>query len=73
MHTHETSWVGLVSSDLSINHDMALHKDRLHLTVGKSILQSVPEDEDQRQALPGLVGTRRWLGGLKSLDNSCIR
>lgn len=55
---HETSRVGLVSADLAINLDVALHKDRLHFTVGKSILKSVPEDEDQRQALPGLVGTR---------------
>jgi hypothetical protein len=64
-HTHETSRVGLVSADLAINLDVALHEDGLHFTVGKSILQSVPEDEDQGKALPGLVRTRRWLGGLK--------
>jgi hypothetical protein len=64
-HTHETSRVGLVSADLAINLDVALHEDGLHFTVGKSILQSVPEDEDQGKALPGLVRTRRWLGGMK--------
>jgi hypothetical protein len=57
-HTHEPSRVGLVSADLAINLDVALHQDGLHLTVGKSILQPVPEDEDQRQALPGLVWSR---------------
>lgn len=63
-HTHETSWVGLVSPDLAINQDMALHEDRNNLTVCQSILEPVPDNEDQRQALPGLVRTRRWLGGL---------
>lgn len=57
-NVHETSRVGLVSADLSINHNMTLHKDRLHFTVRESIFQSVPQDEDQRQAFPGLVRTR---------------
>jgi hypothetical protein len=57
-HTHETGRVCLVRADLAINLDVALHQDGLHLTVGKSIFQPVPEYQDQREALPGLVRTR---------------
>jgi hypothetical protein len=64
-HTHEPSRVGLVSPDLAINQDMALHQDRNNLTVSQSILEPVPDDEDQGKALPGLVRTRRWLGSLQ--------
>jgi hypothetical protein len=64
MHTHEPSWVGLVSPDLAINQHMALHQDRNDLTVRQGILEPVPDDEDKGEALPRLVGTRGWLGCL---------
>jgi hypothetical protein len=44
---------------------MALHQDRNDLTVRQCRLEPVPDDEDQRQALPGLVRSRRWLGSLQ--------
>ena len=65
-HTHEPSRVGLVSPDLAINQDMALHQDRNNLTVCQSILEPVPDDKDEGKALPGLVRTRRWFGGLQN-------
>nr|ACR34531.1 unknown [Zea mays] len=43
---------------------MALHQDRNDLTVRQCILEHVPDDEDQRHALPGLVRSRRWLQSL---------
>ena len=65
MHlTHESRWICLVSPDLAINHNLALHQDWNNFTIGQSILQPVPEDKDQRQALPGFVGTRWRLGCL---------
>jgi hypothetical protein len=64
VHTHEPSWVGLVSPDLAINQHLALHQDRNDLTVCQGILEPVPDDEDKWEALPGLVGTRGWLGSL---------
>jgi hypothetical protein len=42
-----------------------LHQDRNDLTVRQCILEPVPDDEDQRQALLGLVRSRRWLGSLQ--------
>ena len=65
-HTHEPSRVGLVSPDLAINQDMALHQDRNNLAVSQSILEPVPNDEDKGKALPRLVGARRWLGSLQN-------
>jgi len=45
---------------------MALHQDRNNLTVCQSILEPVPDDKDEGKALPGLVRTRRWFGGLQN-------
>ncbi|MFS7976797.1 hypothetical protein Hanom_Chr10g00896601 [Helianthus anomalus] len=53
--THETSRVSLVGPDLVVNKDMTLHQNRLYLTVCQSILQPVPQNEDQGQAFPRLV------------------
>jgi len=59
---HESKWICLVSPDLAINHNLTLHQDWNNFTIGQSILQPVREDKDQRQALPGFVGTRWRLG-----------
>uniref|UniRef100_A0A804NPR1 Uncharacterized protein n=1 Tax=Zea mays TaxID=4577 RepID=A0A804NPR1_MAIZE len=61
-------WVGLVNPDLAINKYMVLHQDRNDLTVRQCILEHVPDDEDQRQALPGLGRSRRWLESLQKKD-----
>jgi hypothetical protein len=47
---------------------MVLHQDRNDLTVRQCILEHVPDDEDQRQALPGLGRSRRWLESLQKKD-----
>ena len=62
--THETSRVSLICPNFPINHNLALHQDRNDLTVRQCILEHVPDNEDQRQALPGLVRSRRWLESL---------
>ena len=63
-NTHETSRVGLISPDFAVNLNMPLHQDGDDFTVGKSILQPVPDDKNKRKALSRLVWSRRWLGGL---------
>ena len=67
---HETSRVGLVSPDFAINLDMPLHQDGDDFTVGESVLQPVPDDKNEGKALPRLVGSRRWLGGLCGTNTS---
>lgn len=52
VHTHEASRVGLISPNLRINQNMSLHQNGNDLTVCECILQPVPEDENQGQALP---------------------
>ena len=63
--THEASRVSLVSPDFSIDLDMPLHEDGDDLTVCQSVLQLVPDDQDEREALPRLVRSRRGLGSLR--------
>ena len=58
MHTHETSWIGLVSPNLPINKDMTLHQNGLDFTISESILQLVSQYKDQRQAFSGFMGSR---------------
>mmetsp|Transcript_6690 Transcript_6690/g.23044 ORF Transcript_6690/g.23044 Transcript_6690/m.23044 type:complete len:201 (-) Transcript_6690:35-637(-) len=60
---HEPSWVANVRADLAVDLDVPLHEDGLGLAAGQSVLQAVTQNEDEWQALPGLVWTRRGLGG----------
>jgi hypothetical protein len=62
---HEASRVVHVSSDLAVNLDNALGDNELGLLAGQSILQSVPEEDNQRKTLTELVGTR---GRVRSLS-----
>ena len=63
--THEASRVSLVSPDLSIDLDMPLHEDGDDFTVCQSVLQLVPDDQDERKAFSRLVGSGRGLGSLQ--------
>lgn len=54
-HVHETSGEGSISANLSVNRDQALHQDQSHLTAGQRILESVTQQDHQRQALTELV------------------
>ena len=54
---HETSRVGRVGTDLTIDLDKTLHTDHLDFMVGESVLQTVTDNEEERQAFSLLVGT----------------
>ena len=43
--THETSRVGLVGSDLVVNHDESLLDDERDLSTGEGVLQSVSKED----------------------------
>lgn len=62
--THEASGVGDISTDLAIDLDEPLHADLLDLISGQSVLETVPQEDDEGQALPQFVGTG---GGTRSL------
>jgi len=61
-HVHEPRGVRVVSSNPAIDFNSPLHDDLGHLAVGQSILQPVPEDDDEGQGLPQLVGASRGSG-----------
>lgn len=62
--THKSSRVGDVGADLAIDFDEPLHANLLDLVSGQRVLQPVPQEDDEGQALPQLVGTG---GGPRSL------
>lgn len=55
--THESSRVGDVGADLAVDLDEPLHADLLHLIPSQGVLEAVPQEDDEGQALPQLVGT----------------
>lgn len=55
--THESSRVGDIGADLAINLDEPLHADLLHFIPSQGVLEAVPQEDDEGQALPQLVGT----------------
>lgn len=59
-HVHETSREVGVGAHLAVNLHVLLHADDLGLLAGEGVLESVPQDQDQGQTLPQLVGA---LGG----------
>mgnify|MGYP007046642641 FL=1 len=63
-HVHEASREGRVGSDLTVDLDVLLHQDSLDLSAVQSVLQSVSQENDQRQRLSQLVGTGRWSWGV---------
>lgn len=56
-NVHETSGVGGVSSDLTINLNESLHDNGLDFTTVKSIFQTVSKEDNERKRLSKLVGT----------------
>ena len=63
---HETSREGGVGTDLTIDLDQTLHQDRLDFTTVKSVLQTVTDEDDQRQTFTGLVRTGGRLRGIRT-------
>lgn len=63
-NVHETSGEVGISADLVVNFDGALHDNAGDFALVQSVLQTVTEQNDQRQAFTELVGTRRGTGSL---------
>ena len=57
LQTHETSGEGRVGAHLAIDLHQTLHADHLHFVIRQSVLQTVADDEQQRQALSLFMGT----------------
>lgn len=68
--THESSRVGDVGADLAIDLDEPLHADLLHLISSQGILEAVPQEDDEGQALPQLVGTGGRTRSLRRLQDA---
>lgn len=63
--THETSRVGFIGPDLSINLDNPLCHDGSDFSAGQGVLQSVSQEDGQGQAFSELVGTGGRSRGLR--------
>jgi len=57
---HEASWIGVVGSDLAVNLDQALSANLDCFLIGQSVLETVSQEDDGRQALAQLVWTWAW-------------
>lgn len=55
--THVSSRVVRIGADLAVNLDQTLHDDLGHLGVGEGVLETVTQENDQRQRLAQLVRT----------------
>lgn len=67
--THETSREAVVSADLVVDLDKTLHKDSLDFAAVKGVLETVSQENDERQALAGLVGTGAGLRGVRTCQS----
>ena len=68
VRTHETSGVGRVGPDLAIDLDQALHDDGQNLLSGQGILETVAEEDGEREGLAQLVRTGRGAGGVSAAE-----
>ena len=68
-NVHGSEWESWVSSDLAVNLDQTLLilDDLGAFHVGHGVLQSLLEEDVERDALSSLVRTSRWLGSIHSL------
>ena len=62
--TLESTRVGLISPDFSIDFDQALLDDSSDFTASKSVFQSVTEKDGEGKRFAKFVGTRRGARGL---------
>jgi hypothetical protein len=60
---HEASREVELGADLAVDLDCLLHDDHEGLLAGQGVLQAVAQDDADGQALAGLVGASRGLGG----------
>jgi hypothetical protein len=63
-NVHQSRGEGGVGADLAVNLDEALHEDGIDLACVERILQTVAEEDDQRQRVAELVRTGGCLGSI---------
>jgi hypothetical protein len=63
-NVHQSRREGGVGADLAVNLDEALHEDGIDLAGVESVLQTVAEEDDQRQRVAELVRTGGSLGSI---------
>jgi hypothetical protein len=63
-NVHQSRREGGVGADLAVNLDEALHEDGIDLASVESVLQTVAEEDDQRQRVAELVRTGGSLGSI---------
>lgn len=68
--THKSSRIGDIGADLAVNLDEPLHADFLHLIPSQGILEAVPQENNEGQALPQFVRTG---GRTRSLTETTFR
>lgn len=73
MLTHESSRVGDISADFAVDLDEPLHADLFHFIPCQGVLQAVPQEDDEGQALPQLVGTGGGTRSLRWWGQMCIK
>lgn len=74
--THKTSRIVGISANLSINFNQALHYNLSNLAISQGILQSITEEDNQRERFPEFVWTGGWSGGIytpKFIQHPCFR
>ena len=69
---HQPRGEGGVGADLAINLDEALHEDGVDLAGVERILETVAEEDDQRQRVAELVRTGRCLGSIGTWKMSVL-
>jgi len=60
---HESSWVVVVSTDLSVYLDTTFHADLDTFLSGEGVLKTITEDDGYWKTLSLLVWTSGWLRG----------
>lgn len=60
---HEARGVVGISANLTVDLDVTVHDDAANFALVQSVLQTVAEQDDERQALAQLVGTGRGARG----------
>jgi len=63
---HESGRVGVVGADATVDFDETLGEDLLDFRVRQRVLETIPQEERERQALAQLVGTGRRSGSVTS-------
>lgn len=74
--THETSRIVGINANLSVHLNQALHDDFSNLTISQGILQSITQENNQRERFPEFVRTGGRPGGIHTpqfVQHPCFR